>query len=69
MMNWRCSLGIHSTRIVNDPRRAVNVYTECRRCGVRGVRHVPGSGYQPVRRQWLDGGEWDEAPPPMKVKS
>lgn len=36
-----------------------NTYWRCRRCGSRGII-IPGGGYQPVDRHWLQTGEWED---------
>lgn len=42
------------------------LYRECRICHARGYMERNVSGYQPVNRQWLDGGAWINPPPSLK---
>lgn len=49
MIHWPCFW-----KTVRDT--GVHRYEECP-CGRRRVRRV-GSGYQPIDRQWVEGGDW-----------
>ncbi len=56
----------HHWRLAHDT--GAHHYEECARCGARRVLRVNPLGHQPVHREWLCGGEWDDMPlrPPSR---
>jgi hypothetical protein len=66
-MPFFCSLGWHRWTATHVG-ESVHHYRECANCGKRTVDKVRDGGYEQIRQQWLDGGEWD-VPAPATIHS